>query len=409
MTAARGRPLLLLRLGSWYESLDQSPAPAPGMPALSLAPEILIRADARTLRAKAAPPVPGPAGRRRILLRAAELFSCRTVSCGTLGPQSASEFRAALWAWAGLPAALVDHWCELLTASVASLAAIGDDAGAGDRLPLTLVWMPGNTFTCLESVAAALASGSAVWVRPSAREPLSALRFVSALIQAGWPAGLLGYYPTTREMLPALVAVTDKQIIYGGSDVCAGLRTAPTATLRGPMRVCVLVSQTADPTATAAQLLPLVAAEGGRFCTTVRAILCLGDPEPLAADLAGLLDAIPFSPPDPLLPLAACRQPGAAGATEAAVRGRLAPGDRVMTGRPIVSPDGKLSYLAPTLIRLADRPHADLGWGNPPLLGFEAPFPLATITRVTPRQADGLTRTADTVHRLPAACPNGGS
>jgi acyl-CoA reductase-like NAD-dependent aldehyde dehydrogenase len=220
-------------------------------------------------------------------------------------------------------------------------------------------------------------------VRPSAREPLSALRLVSALIQAGWPAVLLGYYRATHAVLPALVAVTDRQIIYGGAGVCAGLRTVPTASLHGPRRVCAVVPAAADPAAAASHLLPFVAGEGGRFCTTVRVLLCLGDPALLAAHLARLLDVIPFSPSAAGLPLAACVRPQDATATEAAVASRLGPGDRVVTCRPIASRHGHLSYLAPTLIRLADRPHAELGWGEPPLLGFEAPFPLATIVRLT--------------------------
>jgi dienelactone hydrolase len=86
----------------------------------------------------------------------------------------------------------------------------------------------------------------------------------------------------------------------------------------------------------------------------------------------------------------------------------LCPGDRVLTRRPIHSRDGQLSYLAPTLIRLAS-PAAEPAWGDPALLGFEAPFPLATITRVTAAQAAALTGAADMVHRLGVAGLAGGS
>src|SRR5207244_759100 len=107
----------------------------------------------------------------------------------------------------------------------------------GDDHPaITLVALPGNTFTCLESVCEAVLAGGAVWVRPSTREPLSALRLVSALLQAGWPGELLGFYPTAQGLLRSLVAVTDRQVVYGGAGVCAALRDIPTATLHGPMR-----------------------------------------------------------------------------------------------------------------------------------------------------------------------------
>jgi hypothetical protein len=204
-------------------------------------------------------------------------------------------------------------------------------------------------------------------------------------------------------VLPALVAVTDRQIVYGGGGVCGALRAVPTATLHGPMRVCALVPKGADPAIAASHLLPLIAGEAGRFCTTLRAIFCAEDPADLAERLARLLDEIPFSPTDLSLPLAACVRAGQAQATHTAIASRLGPEDRIVTRRPIVSHDGPLTYLAPTLIRLADRPPEGppLIWQNPSLLGFEAPFPLATIVRVTADQAAALTQAAGIVHQLP--------
>jgi hypothetical protein len=393
---------------------------------VSLAPEILIRRDARWLRDQPAALVPPLAERRAIVAWAIQQFTSGTVKCGGLGSQDAAGFRSALWAGAGLPAALTRRWSELLASQVAELSGRGADQDrpalaepdaapgaepvaaatgtAGGRPVLTLVGLPGNTFTCLESVIEAVLSGSAVWVRPSTREPLSALRLVSALLDAGWPGELTGFYPTARAVLRALVAVTDRQIIYGGADVRAELRGVRTATVHGPLRVCAVVPQAADPAAVAAELLPLIAGDGGRFCTTVRAILCRADPAPVAARLAALLDAIQAPPSDPDLPLAASPGPELAAATETAVLSRLGPGDQKLTGRPILSQAGRLTYLAPTLIRLADQPEgAQLAWGDPALLGFEAPFPLATVSKVSPAQAAALASSADLVHRLPAA------
>jgi hypothetical protein len=409
-TACPGPIVPLLRRGGWHESLDVAAAQAAGQPAVSLAPGILIRRDARWVRDQPAALVPPPAERRVIVARALRLFSGGTVNCGGLGRQDAAQFRSALWAGAGLPGALTSRWCALLAARAAELPA-SRDAGPA-RPALTLVGLPGNTFTCLESVLEAVLSGAAVWVRPSTREPLSALRLVSALLDAGWPADLAGFYPTARGLLRVLVAVTDRQVVYGGADVRAGLRGAASATVHGPLRVCALVPREADPVAAAAALLPLVAGDGGRFCTTVRAILCLADPAPLAARLAALLDAIPA--PSALaagaglagLVLAASRDPALAAATQAAVLGRLGPGDRVVTGRPVLSQAGRLAYLAPTLIQLAAPPgQARLAWGDPPLLGFEAPFPLAAVIQVSPAQAAALAGSADLVRRLPAAVP----
>ncbi len=71
-----------------------------------------------------------------------------------------------------------------------------------------------------------------------------------------------------------------------------------------------------------------------------------------------------------------------------------------MTARALLSFAAGHTFLAPTLVRLAD-PDQGLApeWGRPPLLGFEAPFPLATIMRVTGEQEARLTAAADLTHR----------
>jgi hypothetical protein len=398
-------PLPLLRSGGWYTSLDQSPAPGPALPPISLASEVLLRRDARRLRTAELAPAPEPATRAAILAGALALFTTGTVDCGGLGAQSAAGFRAALWRSAGLPVALVDRWCAMLADQLAVLTAAAPpkvpEAGAGSRARFTLVSLPANTFTCLESVLAALWAGDLTWVRPSTREPLSALRLVSALVQAGWPSELIGFYPTRPDRLPVLAAITDRQVLYGGAELAAAVGKLPSAQWHGPMRVGAVVAEDADPDEAAAALLPLVASEGGRFCTTTRAIFCRADPAPLAGRLARLLDAIPFRPDGISLPLAASQDPARATATAAAVTSRLGARDLVLTARPVVSNSGGLTYLAPTLVRLADeRPVSEPEWGRPSLLGFEAPFPLATIMRVTSEQEARLTRAADVIHRV---------
>ncbi len=298
----------LLRLGGWYQSLDLLPSPGLALPPISLAPEILLRRDAKRCRTAALPATPDLDARATILAAAVQLFSSGSVDCGGLGEQSAAEFRAALWRSAGLPATLVDRWCTMLAGQLAILtttaaapvtatgAATADLAASSHRPRRTLVSLPANTFTCLESVLAALWAGDVTWVRPSTREPLSALRLVSALVQAGWPSELISLYPTEQRLLRALAAVTDRQVVYGGAELAAAIGEVPGLELHGPMRVCAVVAEGADPGATAAALLQLMAADGGRFCTTLRAIFCRSDPEPLAGCLAELLDAIPFWP-----------------------------------------------------------------------------------------------------------------
>jgi hypothetical protein len=296
----------------------------------------------------------------------------------------------------------------MLADRLASLFATapGHDADSGGgELRRTLVWLPANTFTCLESVLAALWAGEVTWVRPSTREPLSALRLVSALLQAGWPAELIGFYPTKPDLLSAFTAITDRQVVYGGAEVARSIGATQSVELHGPMRVCTVV---AGPTERvddqAAALLPLIAGDAGRFCTALRAIFCPAAPDPLASDLAerlaALLDALPFDPPG-CLPLAASADPALAEATAAAITSRLGSADQITTSRPLLTDVGGVTFLAPALMRLADpAPTDEPDWGEPPLLGFEAPFPLVTIMRVTNEQQARLTQTADLIHRL---------
>ncbi|MGA4845505.1 dienelactone hydrolase family protein [Streptomyces sp. G5(2025)] len=188
------------RGGEWRTSLDTAALPGTGGAAygLALVPEIVARADRRwwdTARA-ALPPL---TRRRQLLLRAAELFDRGTVTVGGLGPQDADGFRAALWSTAGLPPPLVDRWCAMLREG---LLKRGGEPMPDDRL--SLVALPGNTFTCLESVLGQAERSGAVWVRPSRREPLSAARLVAALLAVGWPAARIGPYPSEQRALRGL-------------------------------------------------------------------------------------------------------------------------------------------------------------------------------------------------------------
>jgi hypothetical protein len=387
----------LLRLGAWHESLDRAEPGGSALPAISLAPEILVRRDARTLNSRGSAAAPDPAARAEILAEAVRLFGHGTVHCGGLGDQDAAEFQAALWSGAGLPPTLVRRWCAMLEDGLARLLA-GPPPPA--RAGTTLVSLPGNTFTCLESVLEAAWSGGAVWVRPSTREPLSALRLVSALLQAGWPGEALGFYPCARPVLAALVAVTDRQIVYGGAEIRELLSVVPSAVVHGPVRACALVPAEADAAFAAHALLPLVAGDSGRFCTAVRTVLCLGDADALARELGALLDAIAPPPGLAHLPLAAEPDPRRAAALCRAVERLAGPYARRATTRPLLGRAGDHHYLAPALFRLADTGSSTPSWGDPPLLGFEAPFPLATVIQMSEVGAAALAAGADRVHRL---------
>ncbi|WP_282793862.1 hypothetical protein [Streptomyces sp. CC224B] len=402
MTAAPEAPVVpAFRQGAWRDSLDT--APLPGSPArrLALVPEIVAHADRRWWEATGAT-LPPLTGRRARILTALDLFAHGTVTVGGLGPQSAAEFRRALWQSAGLPEPLVDRWCGMLREG-ADRREPPDSDGA-----LALVALPGNTFTCLDSVLDQAERSAAVWVRPSRREPLSAARLVAALLAADWPPERIGLYPGEQRALHGLVKLTDRHVVYGGAGLAASVRTAPTLTLHGPGRGCALLPPGLATADAVAWLLPLVAADSGRFCSNVRTVVCLdpADAEPVAKALATALDGLhPGPAPDPAArdwPLTVFRGPGEAERAAASVRGRLRPGDRLLTREPAVVPgrDGEL-YVRPHLVLLA----GPLGTADTahPLVGHEVPFPFAAVLGATADAARAIAEHSLFVHRPPGA------
>lgn len=405
---AEGPVVLAFRRGGWQPSLDTASLPGPVGTRLALVPHIVAHSDRRwwdTERA-ALPPL---TDRRARVLAAVELFRHGTVTVGGVGPQTAAGFRAALWESAGLPGPLVDRWGALLYEGAARREVAPPDEA------LALVSLPGNTFTCLDSVLEQAERSAGVWVRPSRREPLSAARLVAALLAVGWPPRRLGLYPTEQRALHGLLTLTDRQVVYGGAGLAASVRDSPALTLHGPGRGCALVPPDRDRADaaraprtlddTVAWLLPLVAADSGRFCSNVRTVVCVDhDPEPLAKALAAALDALhpgpAPGPAEPHWPLTAFRDPGEARRAVASVHARLRPGDRVLTRGPALArgADGDL-FVRPRLALL----HGLDSEGHHPLVGHEVPFPFAAVLGATADTARALADASLFVYRPQAA------
>ncbi|MFG1943301.1 acyl-CoA reductase [Nonomuraea sp. NPDC048826] len=382
----REATLPLLRGGRWYRSMDT--VPAPGGTLLCLAPEIVVRDDAARLRARR-PAMPDRSRRLELLREAVERFRHGRVPVEGLGAQDPGDFAASMRESAGLPAALTRRWSDLLAERLEELEPDEHDG-------LTVVSLPANTFTCLEAVLEAALSGAAVWVRPSRREPVSSARLIGALLDVGWPAGALGYYPSAPRTLHALIRGSDRQIVYGGDGLAADLASgAPGLDLRGPGRACVIVDGRPDPEELAAR----IAGDAGRFCTNACVIACLDGTEPLGRRLAGTLDGIALDPPDPRWPQASWPEPDAA-RLAAFVMDRLEPGGRLLTRRPVLSKAGGSVYLAPTLVEAGHPGH--------PLVGCELPFPFAAVVATDRAGARRLAAGSRFVHPAGfAASPEG--
>ncbi|WP_405653135.1 hypothetical protein [Streptomyces sp. RK9] len=410
--------LFAYRRGDWQPSLDTAPLPGATRARLALVPHIVAHSDRRWWDGVRAD-LPPLSGRHELVLSALELFRYGTVTIGGIGPQSADAFRAALWESAGLPGPLVERWGAMLYEGAARRETVAPDDA------LALVALPGNTFTCLDSVLEQAERSACVWVRPSRREPLSAARLLAALLAVGWPPARLGLYPTEQHTLHGLLKLTDRHVVYGGAGLAASVRDSPVLALHGPGRGCALVppgagagaAGAADPLDAVdavddmvAWLLPLIAADSGRFCSNVRTVVCVDhDPEPLAKALAAALDALhPGPAPDPAAPrwpLTAFRDPAEADRAAASVRDRLRPGDHLLTREPTVvtgtgvgTRTGGDVYVRPQLALLRSDPTAP----SHPLIGHEVPFPFAAVLGATADAARALADAALFVYRPPA-------
>ena len=358
--------------------------------ALSLAPEAVLRHDLRLVRRRLAAPLdPFPlADRRRVMARALDLFAGGCVDVPALGAQSPAAFAQQLLDDVGLPAALVARWSAMLVERGHEL--LVPDVSIDDRT-LHLVSLPSNTFLCLESCISSALAGGALWIRPSAREPFAAMRFVACLLASGWPPARIGFYGVAHASLPMLVREVDATILYGGDELERRFMGAAHVTINGPGRAVAIVDAQTPPEAAAAWLTRLVASDAGRFCTNVGTILCLrDDASAIAALLADALDGIGLDDPD--WPLAFALDAESAARMASAVQAALRPGDRVLTRRPMLIEHEGRSLLAPTLVHVADI-------ADHPLAGLEYPFPIAAIAAIEADDVPDCCRTARFVHR----------
>ncbi|PCG86036.1 hypothetical protein CIB93_11065 [Streptomyces sp. WZ.A104] len=402
------RLLHAFRRGHWHPSLDTAPLPGPTGTHLALVPEIVAAADRRRWDTVAPGLPPAPTGRRRLLLRALDLFEHGTLDIGGLGPQSGEDFRDALWETAGIPGPLAERWCGMLRSTLTARPEPSPDTA------LALVSLPGNTFTCLEAVLEQLERSAAVWVRPSRREPLSAARLFAALLAVGWPPERISLYPTEQGALCGLIRLTDRHVVFGGSSLAASVRASAGLTLHGPGRGCALVPEDLGTEAAVDWLLPLIAADSGRFCSNVRTVVTAGPPEPLARALAARLDAMCPELPGEAWPLTAFREPGAAARAARSVPDLMRPGDRLLTRRPpVVETAEGDTYVTAHLVLVDGGPHEPHGRHGPPdhpLLGHEVPFPFAAVVRATGPAAEAIAARSLFVYRpLPAAAARRGT
>ncbi|OBH83216.1 aldehyde dehydrogenase [Mycobacterium scrofulaceum] len=144
----------------------------------------------------------------------------------------------------------------------------------------------------------ALALGYRVAVRPSRREPLTAHRLVHALRQAGFRPEDAVYLPTDHAGADEIVRSADLAMVYGGQDVVDKYAADPAVIVNGPGRAKILITADRDWRDHIDVIVDSITNLGGMACVNTTAVLCEGDPAPLAAAIARRLAELEPLPPD---------------------------------------------------------------------------------------------------------------
>jgi acyl-CoA reductase-like NAD-dependent aldehyde dehydrogenase len=390
--APENRPTLPVISGGERETIETAVVDGIGGPLADVAraPRVRVRQAVETARTEGAErlramPV------REVLDRVADAAS-RYEGVGPAGDDRAA-YRERVARATGLPAGWVDvsvHWLayamrhagEALRAqSPTGGLDVYDDPTYTRERNVGLAWtptgrvlgatMPGNDPAVYAWPVLALAMKTPVVLRPSDREPFTAVRLARRLLAAGIPDAALHVLPCERAVGTRVPRAADHGMAFGAEAAMAPFRDEPHVHTYGPGRSVAVVAR--DPTADElASLARGVARAGGRTCFNLTRIVATGDCDAdlLAAALAGRVANAPLGPvTDPETDVPAFPDPDRA----ARVDDRADAAGRDVTaaerdGPRLVEAHGT-TYLRPTVVR-ADG------------LVEELPFPFAGVTRI---------------------------
>lgn len=364
---------------------------------LSVVPPLYVGRSMAALRAAWAPPA---ANRAVMLARAGQAFA--TAAVGGLTPQ---EYQCATSRISGLPVTLVRAASQRLARAARDAyqaAADGLPAGAVPdwRDPRSVgtgsaVWArrgdvlsvhaagnhPGAHALWLQAVAL----GFKVAVRPSAREPLTPHRLVTALLDAGF--GNVALLPTDHSGADQVIRQADLSVVYGSDDVIRKYAGSPTVLAQGPGRSKVLLARDCDWSAHLDAVVDSIAREAGATCLNTTAVFVEGDPAPVAEAIAERLSALPSLPPQDEKAVLPTVPTGVAASLERYLADRR--GDaRALGGQGIAEDLGDGSAVLRPAVLLLDRAGA-------PQARTELPFPCAWVAPWTPD--DGIAPLRDSL------------
>ena len=364
------------------------------------APPLLGRLTVANARDAATDDVPDAA----VLRRAGELFA--TAELHGLSPDEYCEVQARA---AGVPISVARHSLDDLAHNFANagpraaaerpagVAADADTCLSGEvsalwtrRGDVLAVVAPSNNPGTHTQWLVALACGYRLVIRPGSRDPLTPMRMVAALLEAGVAPSALSVLPGGHDLGDALVDAADLSMVFGGDQAARRYAHDRRVILRGPGRSKLLHS--GELTASALDTIHAsVTHDAGLRCTNATAVFTDSDPRELAEALADRMAPLTAAPPQsdqaqlPVLPSAE------AYAMRDSLASRMAGAEDVAAARypggPVAELGDGSAALRPAVL-LCDRV-------DHPGSRIEMPFPCVWV--LPWRRSDGLAPLGETL------------
>jgi len=218
-----------------------------------------------------------------------------------------------------------------------------------------------------------------VVLKPGREEPWTPYRVIQALIAAGVPREVFGFYPTDHAGAGELLRCVDRSMLFGADATTRPWRDDPRVEIHGPGFSKVLLGDdTADDWERHVDLMASsIAANCGRSCINASGVWTPRNGRAIAEALADRLGRIAALPADdPSAEVAAFANPQFAEAISATIDAGLREKGAVevtesVRGSSRLVKRGRCSYLLPTIIRCDARDH--------PLANREFLFPFASV------------------------------
>lgn len=150
--------------------------------------------------------------------------------------------------------------------------------------------MPANDPTVYAWPALSLAMKVPIVLRPSDRDPFTAIRLGQALLEAGVPESAVHVLPGNRSLGETICNTADHAMAFGAEEAVAGFEGNPNVETYGPGESVAILGR--DPSSRELDTLARgVLRAGGRACFNLTRIVATGDcdPDAVASELADRL------------------------------------------------------------------------------------------------------------------------